>query len=87
MPVTNQVNMDKRDKIPSPEFIEQRKSALKHYWNLLQKEHPRKFDRELAISLTGVIDPASDWQEIAVQKLIEKCRYYIEVRGFDAWSL
>jgi hypothetical protein len=87
LPVTNQVNMDKRDKIPSPEFIEQRKSALKHYWNLLQKEHPRKFDRELSISLTGVIDPASDWLEIAVQKLIEKCRYYIEVRGFDAWSL
>jgi hypothetical protein len=76
-----------RDKIPSPEFIEKRKSALKHYWNLLQKDHPRKFDRELAISLTGVIDPASDWQEIAVQKLIEKCRYYIDVRGFDVWSL
>ena len=87
LPATNHINKDKRDKIPSPEFIEQRKPALKKYWNLLQKEYSQKFDRELAISLTGAIDPASDWEEIAIQKLIEKCRYYIEVRGFDAWSL
>ena len=87
LPATNHVNKDKRDKIPLPECIEQRKSAIKRYWNLLQKEHSRKFERELSISLTGPIDPASDWQEIAIQKLIEKCRYYIEVRGFDTWSM
>ena len=86
LPATNHVNKDKRDKIPSPELIEQRKPAIKQYWNLLQKEHPLEFERELSISLTGPIDPASDWQEIAIQKLTEKCRYYIEVRGFDAWS-
>jgi len=87
LPASNTANMDKKDKIPSLEFIERQKPAIKQYWSLLQKEYARKFDRELAISLTGSIDPESDWQEIAIQKLIEKCRYLIEVRGFDAWSL
>ena len=87
LPSSDRVNLDKKDKIPSPEFIEQRKISIKRSWTLLQKEYARKFDRELEISLTGTIEPGSDWQEIAIQKLKEKCKYLIEVRGFDAWNL
>jgi hypothetical protein len=87
LPATKQVNKDKLDKIPSPEFIEVRKPAIKLYWGLLREKYPLQFDRELAISLTGPIDMNADWQEIAIGNLKEKCRYFIEVRGFDAWSL
>ena len=87
LPASNQVNMDKKDKIPKPEFIDERKIAIKKYWNLLRKEYPQKFDRELSISLTGTIDPQLDWQEIAIEHLKEKCAYLIDVRGFNAWSL
>jgi hypothetical protein len=87
LPATKQVNKDKLDKIPLPEFIEERKPAIKLYWSLLREQYPQQFDRELEISLTGPIDLKSDWQEIAIRKLKEKCHYFIEVRGFDAWSL
>ena len=85
LPATKQVNMDKLDKIPDPEFIEKRKPAIKLYWGLLREKFPQQFDRELAISLTGPIDMKRDWQETAIGKLKEKCRYFIGVRGFDSW--
>jgi hypothetical protein len=87
LPATKQVNKDKLDKIPTPEFIEERKPAIKLYWGLLREKYPQQFEREMAISLTGPVDFTSDWQETAIGKLKEKCRYFIEVRGFDAWSL
>lgn len=86
LPATDRVNLDKKDKIPSQDCIGQQKTAILHYWNLMRREYPEKFDREMQISLTGTIEPGSDWQEIAIQKLQEKCQYFIEVRGFDAWS-
>lgn len=85
LPATKQVNKDKLDKIPLPEFIEARKPAIKMYWGLLREKYPQQFDRELAISLTGPIDMSGNWQEIAIVKLKEKCRYFIEVRGFASW--
>jgi len=87
LPASDRVNFDKKDKIPTPEFIGKRKESIIQSWNLLRKAYANKFDRELAISLTGPISPGSDWQEIAIHKLQEKCQYLIEVRGFDAWSL
>jgi hypothetical protein len=85
LPALKKINKDKLAKIPSPAFIEERKSAIKYYWTMLRAEYPQQFDREMAISLTGTIDTGPDWQEIAIQKLIEKCRYFIDVRGFDSW--
>jgi len=87
LPASDRVNLDKKDKIPTPGFIGKRKESIIQSWNLLRKADENKFDRELAISLTGPIPPGSDWQEIAIRKLQEKCQYLIEVRGFDAWSL
>jgi hypothetical protein len=84
---TQPVNRDKLDKIPSPEFIEERKPTIKLHWGLLREKYLHQFDRELAISLTGPIDMNADWQEIAIGKLKEKGRNFIEVRGFDSWRL
>jgi len=87
LPATKQVNRDKLDKIPLPEFIEERRPAIKLYWDLLHEEYPQQFERELAISLTGPVDFTSDWQETGIRKLKEKCRYFIYVRGYTSWRL
>jgi hypothetical protein len=47
LPATQQVNRDKLDKIPSPEFIEERKLTIKLYWGLLREKYLQQFDREL----------------------------------------
>jgi hypothetical protein len=87
LPTSDRVNLDKKDRIPTPEFIETRKDSIMKAWAILRKAYEHRFDREIALSLTGPIPPGSDWQEIAIRKLQEKSRYLIEVRGFDPWSL
>ena len=87
LPAIKSVNKDKLDSIPAPEFIEKRRPAILLYWSLLREEFPEQFDREMQISLTGPVKPGSDLQELAFNSLKEKCRYYIDVRGFDSWSL
>ena len=42
LPASNQVNMDKKDKIPKPEFIDQRKSPSNSHWNLTSERIPQK---------------------------------------------
>jgi hypothetical protein len=86
LPASDKVNLEKKDKIPTPEFIEKRKEFIKQSWDLLRRGYANKFDREIAISLTGAISSESDWQETAIRQLKEKCRYLIEVRGFEEWK-
>ena len=46
------------------------------------------FDREIAVSLTGIDLPhfESRWDQVGVEMLAEKCQYLIEERGFEPWS-
>jgi hypothetical protein len=39
LPATQQVNRDKLDKIPSPEFVEERKPTIKLDWGLLREKY------------------------------------------------
>ncbi len=87
LPSTDRVNQDKKDKIPSLACIESCRPAIVRYWGLLREEYPQRFDREISLSLTGGLVPgSSDWEEVSIRCLKEKCRYLIEVRGFDAWE-
>src|SRR5208337_4268232 len=87
LPSTDRVNLDKKDKIPSLACIESCRPIIIHYWRLLREAYPQRFDREISLALTGTLEPgSSDWEEIAMGKLKEKCRYLIEVRGFEVWN-
>jgi hypothetical protein len=87
LPTSKIVNTKKRERIPSPEFIEQRRDAISRYWNIVMGEYPQRFLRELKISLLGPSTASSDWNKRAIQRLMEKCEYLINVRGFDVWTL
>jgi hypothetical protein len=49
--------------------------------------HPWRFSLEINLALIGSPEQMSGWQDVALERLGEKCEYLIEVRGFDAWSL
>jgi len=87
MPVNAKVNSRKSDKIPSPDFIEERRDSLIQYWNLLINTHPNMFKRGISLSLTGTLDPRADLMDLAIETMKEKCEYLIEVRGYEAWRL
>lgn len=87
LPVSDRVNLNKKDRIPSPELIEKREDAILESWNALRKAYKHRFDHEIALSLSGNPRPGQEWQDLAIWQLKERCRYLIEVRGFDAWDL
>ena len=87
LPALESVNAKKRDKIPSPPFIEKRSDAIINYWDHMYEIYPRRFSREINLALIGSPEKMPGWQDAALERLGEKCDYLIEVRGFDAWSL
>ena len=87
LPALESVNAKKRDKIPSPAFIDKRSDAIVNYWDNMYEVYPRRFSREINLALTGTTEKMPGWQDMAIERLGEKCDYLIEVRGFDAWSM
>jgi len=87
LPASNVINAKKRDRIPTPTSIEQRGETISHYWDLLEKEYYQRFHREMTISLLGNPNRTDDWHDIAIQRLMDKCEYLIDIRGFEGWSI
>ena len=87
MPAYESINAKKRDMIPSPEFIEKRADAIVTNWNSMYEVYPKRFLREINLALVGLPEQSSGWQDVALERLGEKCAYLIDVRGFDAWRL
>jgi hypothetical protein len=85
LPTLESVNGKKRDKIPTPGTIEKRSDAIVTYWNYMHDVYPKRFSREINLALIGSPEKIPGWQNIALERLGEKCEYLIDVRGFDAW--
>lgn len=79
------LSMDKKDKVPSLACIESCRPVIVHYWRLLREAYPKRFDREISLALTGAAISGSS-EEVAFLRLKEKCRYLIEMRGYEKWE-
>ena len=87
LPTLESVNGKKRDRIPSPKFIEKRSDTIVTYWDSMYEVYPKRFSREINLALTGLPEKMPGWHDVALERLREKCDYLIEVRGFEAWTL
>jgi hypothetical protein len=87
LPTLGSVNGKKSDRIPDPHFLKRRKEEIVGCWDLLHDRLPGRFEEEIRISLIGPRAPWSDWQDLALEHLAEKCTYLIEIRGYEAWAL
>jgi len=85
--ISRTINAKKRDYIPDPSLLEDRRDCIIGYWDLLHDHAPRPFEREITVSLLGLEAPKSDWQNRAFDHLTEKCAYLIHVRGYEAWVM
>ncbi len=53
MPARDGINAQKRDAIPSPDFILSRHDAICSYWNILAETYPDLFYPHITAALTG----------------------------------
>lgn len=85
LPALGTANGNKRDKIPSPDLIENRKYIIVECWEGLHEQYQERFQRELQVALIG--NQLTDyWQDKAIEQLQASCRYLIHQRGFQAWN-
>jgi len=86
LPARASINNKKRDKIPGAKLIDARKDLILHYWELVNKQAPTRFQRELQISLLGN-HSFDNWHITAIEQLKNSCNYLINTRGFEEWAL
>lgn len=86
LPSDSKINHQKRDKIPSPDFIEERKELILHYWELIYENQKNRFQKEFQLALLGD-HPFSSWKQTGILKLQESCNYLIENRGLESWKI
>ena len=86
LPSRPKTNNQKRDKIPSSAFIENKKEAIIYYWNLINESQSQRFQKEIRIALLGNV-LNKEWQETAIERLKISCNYLITNRGFEEWKI
>lgn len=85
LPASSKVNGQKSDRIPTPEIIDLSAERIFSYWERIEGAQPDRFDREIRVSLLGT-NEQSNWREVALHQLKDRCSYLIESRGFEAWN-
>lgn len=86
LPSNASINNKKRDKIPSVELIERQKDLILYYWELINQSQPRRFQKEIQVTLLGK-NPFHDWQKNAIKQLQQSCEYLISNRGYEEWKI
>ena len=85
-PSSARTNNVKRDKIPSPKFIEERKDSIIDYWEIINESQPKRFQKEIQIALLGKY-PFDKWQQQSLKQLKDTCNYLISKRGYQSWEI
>ena len=86
LPSKGSVNNQKRNKIPSVELIEKRKDLILFYWNSIYEYQPKRFQKEIQVSLLGN-NSFDSYQETAILQLKKSCEHLIINRGYEEWKI
>jgi CRISPR/Cas system Type II protein with McrA/HNH and RuvC-like nuclease domain len=86
LPVLKTENQTKSDFIPHPDLLVRQKEHIIEYWNKMNESDTDVFMEQIRYSLIGKDADAANWQEQAFSSLHKKCRYLVDVLGYQSWS-
>ena len=84
LPAARQVNSRKRDRVPEPSLLRNRRDAIIHNWEFVHACEPELFGSEAGRSL-GHFDP-QNWQAPLFEHLASKAAQAIYCRGESPWA-
>ncbi len=90
LPAREEVNIQKRDCIPTPELLEisSIKSRIIGTWEKLVDNQPDQFFQEIGVALLGRSKmDEKNWQNPCYNGLIQMSDYLINQRGLTPWKL
>ena len=83
MPTDSKVNLNKSDKIPTPDLIKLRFKEIQKCWLLYREKNVDRFDRGFR---DGLSLSAEDVQHsVALDALIERVTHQVNIRGMEYW--
>jgi len=84
LPTNSSVNIQKSDKIPSLIRLENSRTRIFEYWDILFSSNEIRFTREIEHALLG--RPISNgWKERAFDRLKSHSEFLIKYRGYEQW--
>lgn len=86
LPTHRDINVKKRDFIPSPKLLKERQITILKYWTEIRSQFLERFDSEIRLSLIGISGYEMNLLQKAFEKLIEKVGYLIEQHGYLEWD-
>tara|TARA_B100001971_G_scaffold194868_1_gene201262 strand:- start:775 stop:1932 length:1158 start_codon:yes stop_codon:yes gene_type:complete len=87
LPTHKDINLKKRDKIPSSDLLDERKEAIFFYWEKLKEHYEEMFEKEIRLSLLDRSITTVHWQKDCFHQLKNKCKYLINIRGLEEWNI
>ena len=84
LPTTMTTNQRKKAKVPTPEFLREKRRPIMNYWSLMREEYTNRFDTEIQISLTGFHKDNVNLED-AFKAVTNWCDRLIS-KGFEEWS-
>jgi hypothetical protein len=84
VPADAKVNLDKRDKIPTPELLKHRFKEIQRCWQFYNEIYHDRFAREIADGLR--IESTDIGHSVALDALIERVTHQVNIRGMEYWS-
>ena len=83
VPTDSKVNLNKSDKIPTPDLVKLRFKEIQKCWLLYRENNVDRFDREFR---DGLSLSAEDVQHsVALDALIERVTHQVNIRGMEYW--
>lgn len=87
LPAHKDINLKKKDKIPSSDLLYKRKDAIIFYWEKLKEHYGEMFEKEIRLSLLDRSMTTAHWQDDCFHQLKDKCKYLINIRCLEEWNM
>jgi hypothetical protein len=84
VPAHTKINLQKSDKIPTPELLKLRFNEIQKCWAFYNEAYHDRFSRELADGLR--IESSDIGHSVALDALIERVTHQVNIRGMEYWS-
>ena len=86
LPAHPRVNNQKRDRLPGPGLVKQRKDGIIYYWQRLRGDMPARFDTE-ANRLAGMdISSERNWENKLFSRFRDSIEYTAIQRSWQRWQ-
>jgi len=86
LPTHRDINLKKRDRIPSQKLLLKRHTLIQKYWKEIRSEFPDRVDSEIRLSLIGISGENDEPLNLASEKLVQKVGNLINQYGYLEWN-